>query len=304
MNSDKDQSVTEATELRRRAEKVLHEQAVDAAVPRTDDETGRLLQELQVRQIELEMQNTELRQARDEIEAVLENYAAQAAALAAANIELEAFNFTVSHDLRSPLTAINGYSQLLRDLCGIHLDKQCRGYIEEIYEGSLRMNRLIDLLLKFSGVMRVEIRREEVNLSQITTEVAKRLKVMEPERQATFRIGEGVKVNADSGLMLVVINNLLENAWKYTVGQTRTMIEFGMAEIEGKPVYFVQDNGPGFEMAAADKLFIPFQRLPGSDIEGNGIGLATVDRIIKRHGGRVWAASEPGKGATFYFTLG
>jgi light-regulated signal transduction histidine kinase (bacteriophytochrome) len=226
-----------------------------------------------------------------------------AAELAAANIELEAFNYTVSHDLRRPLTVINGYCQVLRDLCRNQLDAECLSYIHEMYEGSLQMNRLIDTLLKFSCVTRVAMSHEKVNLSKIAEDVATGLKADEPERLVTVQVAPGVVAAGDAGLLWALLDNLIGNAWKFSGSQEGAVIEFGVAEREGKPVYFVRDNGPGFDITLADKLFIPFQRLPGTDVEGHGIGLATVERIVKRHGGQVWAESEQGRGATFFFTL-
>ena len=165
------------------------------------------------------------------------------------------------------------------------------------------MNRLIDTLLRFSCVTRVEIRRVTIDLSTMSKDVATELELAEPERRVTFRIAEGIKADGDAGLLRVVLDNLIGNAWKYTGMREGAVIEFGVTEVDGKPACFVRDNGPGFDMAFADKLFIPFQRLPGTEVEGHGIGLATVERIVRRHGGRVWAEGEPGKGATFYFTL-
>jgi PAS domain S-box-containing protein len=223
--------------------------------------------------------------------------------LTAANIELEAFNYTVSHDLHRPLSAINGYCQVLQKLCSNSLDEQSKGYIQEIYEGTQRMSRLIKALLEFSRISRYELRHVKIDLSKIAEKIALELKASEPERQVTFRITTGITVLGDPDLLRVVLDNLIGNAWKYTVNQVETVIEFGVTEFEGKPACFVRDNGPSFDMALADKLFIPFQRLPGTNVEGHGIGLATVERIIRRHVGRVWAEGEPNKGATFYFTL-
>jgi light-regulated signal transduction histidine kinase (bacteriophytochrome) len=146
--------------------------------------------------------------------------------------------------------------------------------------------------------------RDKVDLSGMAREVAASLERAETERQVTFRIANGIEVNGDAKLLNIVLDNLIGNAWKYSGNREGTVIEFGVTERDGKPAYFVRDNGPGFDMAYAEKLFIPFQRLPGAEeFKGNGIGLATVERIIRRHGGRIWAESEPGKGATFYFTL-
>jgi PAS domain S-box-containing protein len=246
---------------------------------------------------------TERKQLGEKLEILRTDLAARATELEAANIELEAFNYTVSHDLRKPLTVINSYCQMVQELCGNKLDEKSLGYIQEIYEGTLRMNRLIDTLLDFSSVSRVELRHERVYLSKMAEEVALGLKVSEPERRVTFRIAAGITADGDAGLLRVVLDNLIGNAWKYIGSREETVIEFGVTEVEGKPAFFVRDNGPGFDMAHADKLFIPFQRLPGTDVEGHGIGLATVERIVRRHGGRVWAEGEPGKGATFFFTL-
>jgi light-regulated signal transduction histidine kinase (bacteriophytochrome) len=201
------------------------------------------------------------------------------------------------------LTAINGYCQVIQKLCGNNIDEQCKGYIQEMCEGTRRMNRLIDTLLDFSRITRVDMRHDEVDLSIIAEEVALGLKVSDAERQATFLIATAITACGDASLLRVVLENLIGNAWKYTVSREGAVIEFGVTEVKGKQAFFVRDNGPGFEMAFADKLFIPFQRLPGLPVKGSGIGLATVDRIVRRHGGRVWAEGEPGTGATFLFTL-
>ncbi|MDZ4186230.1 MAG: ATP-binding protein [Desulfuromonadales bacterium] len=226
-----------------------------------------------------------------------------AAKLAAANVELEAFNYSVSHDLRRPLTVINGYCQVLRDLCRNQLGAESLNYINEMYEGSQKMNRLINTLLEFSCVTHVEMSAKKVDLSKIAEDVAKGLTTGEPERLVTFQITPGVVAAGDADLLWALFNNLLGNAWKYTTSVEKAIIEFGVTEQGGEPVYFVRDNGPGFDMTMAEKLFIPFQRLPGTGVEGHGIGLATVERIVKRHNGRVWAESEEGRGATFFFTL-
>lgn len=426
MKTDKNASLsTESAELRRRAEEQLTAETPGGGLTPTGDETQRLLHELQVHQIELEMQNAELRQAREEMETALEKYtdlydfapvgyftldrdgviraanltaagllgterarllgrrfghfvadnarpafdaflarvlesqakvvsevallkggthplfvqieavasasgqecraaiidisrrrqleerldvlhtdlAARATELVAANIELEAFNYTVSHDLRKPLTLINSYCQVVQELCDSKLDGQCRGYIRDMYESTLRMNRLIDTLLDFSRISHVQVRHEQVDLSTMATDVAVELRVTAPERRVTFRIPEGIVAHGDAELLRVVLDNLMGNAWKHTGNREETIIEFGVTDSAGKPAFFVRDNGPGFDMALADSLFIPFQQLPGTDVEGSGIGLATVDRIVRRHGGRIWAEGTPGAGATFYFTL-
>ncbi len=229
--------------------------------------------------------------------------AVRAANLEAANIELEAFNYTVSHDLRRPLTVINGYCQVVQELFGKQLDEQCRGYIREMFEGTLRMERLIDSLLEFSCVARVEMRRKAVDLCAMAKSVAADLKLTAPDRRVTFRITAAIVVEGDPDLLRVVLDNLIGNAWKYACSREGAVIEIGVTAVDGAPTCFVRDNGPGFDRTAAYQLFLPFQRLPGTNVEGHGIGLATVERIIRRHGRRIWAEAEPGKEATFFFTL-
>jgi Bacteriophytochrome (light-regulated signal transduction histidine kinase) len=231
--------------------------------------------------------------------------AERAAELEETNRELQAFNYTVAHDLRKPLTVINGYAQALMELCSDQLDEQCRRYPNETYEGTLRMNRLIDALLDFSRAGHTQLKHGVVNLHDICGEIISELRLAEPDRRVTFRIQGGITAEADPDLMRVVLNNLLGNAWKYTVNREEAVIEFGVAGTAGERAYFVRDNGPGFDPKDADKIFTPFKRLENDkEVGGLGIGLATVERIIKRHEGRVWAVGEPKKGATFYFTLG
>jgi PAS domain S-box-containing protein len=248
---------------------------------------------------------TERKRMEEEIERLNADLAVRAAELEGAYREMEAFNYTVAHDLRKPLTAISGFCQVLREFCANRLDDQCKGYLQEVYDGTWRMNLLIDALLNFSHLAHVEPRLGSVDLSGMAQEVAAELQLSEPARRVTFHIAERVLVQGDANLLRVVLDNLLGNAWKYTGTRDEGIIEFGTTEVDGKPVCFVRDNGTGFDMADSDKLFTPFQRLSGTEeSEGFGIGLATVERIVRRHGGRVWAEGEPGKGATFYFTLG
>jgi len=244
------------------------------------------------------------KKAEEEIERLNTDLAARAAELEAANQELEAFNYTVAHDLRKPLTVVNGYCQALREFCSDKFDEQCHGYLHEAYDGTLRMNRLIDALLNFSRLSHIEPRRETVDLSATAHEIAAELKLAEAGRKVTILIADGISATGDAALLRVVLDNLVGNAWKYTGKREEAVIEFGAKEIDGKLAYFVRDNGAGFDNADADKIFRPFQRLPGAEeCRGFGIGLATVERIIRRHGGRVWAEGEPDKGATFCFTL-
>lgn len=245
------------------------------------------------------------KRAAAEIEVLNTNLAARASELEIVNEELEAFSSMVSHDLRKPLTAISGYSQVILELCGGTLDGQCRSYLQEVLNGANRMNQLIDTLLNFSHRTRAELRRETVNLSEMAKTIIAELGLTEPQRRVSCTIAEGVVVDGDANLLRVVLDNLLGNAWKYTARNEETVIEFGVAERRGKSACFVRDNGVGFDMAHKDLLFSPFQRLQNArEFEGTGIGLATVQRIVQRHGGQVWAEGEIGKGATFYFSLG
>jgi PAS domain S-box-containing protein len=241
----------------------------------------------------------------EEIVRLNADLSARAAELEDANQELEAFNYTVAHDLRNPLNVISGYCQVMKELCGANIGEQCRRYIQETYDGTLRMNRLIEALLNFSRLVHVELNRDRVDLSNMTKEVVEELKGPgTAARRVDIRIADGIVANGDAILLRMVLANLLDNAWKYTATQEEAVIEFGATDIDGKPVYFVRDNGSGFNMADANKLFAPFQCLPNAEKNrGFGIGLATVQRVVRRHRGRVWAESEPGKGATFYFTL-
>lgn len=242
--------------------------------------------------------------AEEEIERLNVALSARAADLEDANRELEAFNYTVAHDLRNPLNVISSYCQAIKEMCSERLDKQCRHYIHEIYDGTLRMNRLIEALLNFSRLAHAELNREPVDLSTLAKEVAEELKLMETTRRVTFLISDGIVVNGDAVLLRVVLANLLDNAWKYTAVREEGIIEFGVKASGGEQSCFVRDNGTGFDDAAAEKIFTPFQRLTGAEeCRGFGIGLATVDRIIRRHGGRVSAEGAPGKGATFWFVV-
>ncbi|MGB9080280.1 MAG: ATP-binding protein [Desulfuromonadaceae bacterium] len=247
---------------------------------------------------------TKRKAADEEIVRLNTSLALRAADLEDVNRELEAFNYTVAHDLRNPLNIVSSYCQAVKEMCGSALDEKCRRYLQEAYDGTMRMNRLIEALLNFSRLTHATLNRDMVDLSFMAKEAAEELKGMEASRRVTFLIADGMCVNGDPNLLRVVLVNLLGNAWKYTGMREEAVIEFGAKEIDGEPVYFVRDNGAGFDNADAGKLFIPFQRLPGvEECRGFGIGLATVERIIRRHGGRVWAEGNPDKGATFYFTL-
>jgi PAS domain S-box-containing protein len=247
---------------------------------------------------------TTYKRAQAQIESLNADLAARATELESANRELEAFNYMVAHDLRQPLNLLGMYWQTLNMLCGDQFQGECAEYLQQASQVTSRMNGIIEALLGFSRLGHLEPRCETVDLSALAREVARMLKLAEPGRQVDFRVSDGIVANADANLLRVVLNNLLGNALKYTGKQEEAVIEFGSTEIDGVATYFVRDNGAGFDMRDADNLFIPFKRLPGAEhFKGFGIGLATVARIISRHGGRVWAEGEPGKGATFYFTL-
>ena len=220
------------------------------------------------------------------------------------NKELEAFSYSVSHDLRAPLRGIDGFSQVLLEDYADKLDAEGKSHLQRVRAASQRMAQLIDDMLNLSRVTRSEIHHTTVDLSALVQTIAAELHKTQPERHVTFVIAEGVIANGDARLLRVVLGNLLGNAWKFTGKNTRATIEFGVIQQDGKPAYFVRDDGTGFDMAYADKLYAAFQRLHTVDeFEGTGVGLATVQRIIHRHGGRIRAEGAVGRGATFYFTL-
>ncbi|MFH0953311.1 MAG: transporter substrate-binding protein [Verrucomicrobiota bacterium] len=227
------------------------------------------------------------------------------AELAATNKELESFAYSVSHDLRSPLQHIVGFSQALQEDCGDVLQEKARRYLDMLHSETQRMSHLIDAILRLSRATRGEMRRERVDLSQLAQEVETELRKAEPDRAVDCSVAPGMVAQGDPALLRAALQNLLGNAWKFTRKCDRARVEVGMVEQDGKLVYFVRDNGAGFDMKQASKLFAPFQRLHSEeDYPGTGVGLATVQRIVHRHGGRIRAEAEPGKGATFYFTLG
>jgi PAS domain S-box-containing protein len=243
----------------------------------------------------------ELARYREHLEELVE---ARTNALEAANHELEAFSYSVSHDLRAPLRSINGFSQALAEEYADKLDATAMDYLNRVRQGALRMGELIDDLLKLSRVTRQDLRGQNVNLSALATEIAAELRAREPGRVVDWSLAPQVLAAGDPHLLRIVMDNLLGNAWKYTSRTEHARIEFGIRPDDGNAVYYVRDNGAGFDMQYADRLFGAFQRLHKvEDFPGNGIGLATVKRIVVRHGGRIWAESQPGQGATFYFTL-
>ena len=247
---------------------------------------------------------TERKYAEEEVLKLNMVLAEKAEELEAVNKELEAFNYTVAHDLRQPLNIINSCCQVIEKLHGDRLDEDCKQHVRLAYNSTLRMDRLIAALLNFSLMGSVEPQREMIDLSPIAHELIRMLQQTEPDRQVDFRIAPSVLAHCDANLLRSVLENLLGNAWKYTAGREKAVIEFGVRDIDGVPAYFVRDNGMGFETADAGKLFTPFKRLPGAENQsGYGIGLATVERIVRRHGGKVWGEGAPDQGACFFFTL-
>jgi light-regulated signal transduction histidine kinase (bacteriophytochrome) len=225
--------------------------------------------------------------------------------LQATNQELEAFSYSVSHDLRSPLRSIDGFSQALLEDCPEIMDATGRDYLTRIRRGAQRMSMLLDDLLKLSRVSRNELQVDDQDLSGLCLQVLDGLQRSAPERRVELRVQPGLRVRADGRLLQVALEHLLGNAWKFTARTPEPRIEVGATVTPGgERVCFVRDNGAGFDPAYAGKLFSPFQRLhPASEFEGNGIGLAMVQRILRRHQGRVWAEGVPGAGATFFFRL-
>ena len=224
--------------------------------------------------------------------------------LEAANRELEAFAYAVSHDLRAPLRSMSGFSQILQETAPAGLDEKSRHYLQRIHDASMRMSGLIEDLLNLSRIGRSELTARPISLSQVAAEAAAAIRERHPKRDVQLDVAQGLEVNADPRLLRIALENLLSNAWKYTARASQASVSVGMQTGEHGPVYFVRDNGVGFDMKYADKLFVPFQRLhPETEFPGSGIGLVTVQRIIARHGGRIWADAKPDEGATFYFTL-
>lgn len=234
-----------------------------------------------------------------------QNLLRQRAELTRANAELEHFAYLIAHDLRAPLRAITGFSEILLEDHSSSLDADARNYLLRTQSAAQHMASMIDDLLDLSHLTRRELRREPVDLASLAAEVVDELRQGQPERRAEVVIDPDLRVEGDPRLLRVALGNLLDNAWKFTSDNTEARIEFGAAQNAGERTYFVRDNGAGFDMAYADKLFRAFQRLHTSvEFEGSGIGLAAVARVVERHGGRIWAESEVGEGATFYFTLG
>ena len=221
-----------------------------------------------------------------------------------ANKELEAFSYSVAHDLRAPLRAIQGFSLALEEDSGHRLDEAGIAHLRRVRAGAEHMGRLIDGLLSLARLTRGELAREKLDLTKMAKTSAARLREANPERNVEVIIEEGLTASGDARLMLAVVDNLLGNAWKFTGKVTAARIEVGRTTQDGTSTFFVRDDGAGFDQSYVHKLFGAFQRLHAvTEFDGSGIGLATVQRIIRRHGGRVWAEGAVGAGATFYFTL-
>lgn len=244
----------------------------------------------------------ELRKSHDELE---QRVAERTRELVSANRELEAFSYSVSHDLRGPLDTLNGFSYVLLKQYGSKLDDHARELIDHIRASGRRMAQLIDDLLNLSRVTTSVMRSEKVDLSAIVRSIMDELVRNSPDRKVEWVVSEREEVQGDPHLLRIVMENLLRNSWKYTSKHDHARIEFGHSENHGQIAYFVKDDGSGFDQAFADRLFQPFQRLHAvADFPGNGVGLATVRRIMQRHRGEVWAQGAVEKGATFYFTIG
>ena len=261
-----------------------------------EDENRRIREELLQREIEA----AEARAAR----AVAETRAALAAELERKNRELEAFSYSVSHDLRAPLRSIDGFSQALLEDYAPRLEPTAKDYLERVRGAAQRMGELIDDMLLLSRVGRAELRKEPVDLSELAAQIIADLRRNAPGRTVTVTIEPGLIADVDPRLMRIALENLLGNAWKFTAKQERAEIVLGTEPSAEEPTFFVRDNGAGFNMKYAEKLFRAFQRLHSqSEFAGTGIGLATVHRVVDRHGGRVWAEGTEGQGAAFYFAF-
>lgn len=280
--SASDRKIRQTTET---IEKATRENDWSLRVRQEAGELGRLSESLNELLARMQDREIAIRRRNLEIESV--------------NKDLESFAYSVSHDLRAPLGSIQGFADALEMDYGEQLGEQGREYLRWIQQASRQMKELIEGLLQMSRLSRLEVAREQVDLSSIARSIAEALQQSNPERAVRFSIREGVRAVGDERLLRAVLENLLANAWKFTRKREEARIEFGAAG----DAFYVRDNGAGFDPAHAAKMFRPFQRLHSSrEFEGTGIGLATVQKIIERHGGRAWAEGEPDKGATIYFT--
>jgi signal transduction histidine kinase len=265
------------------------------------DVTGNNLTRAILYAIERERLEQKFRKLNEELE---ERIRERTAELEATNKELEAFSYSVSHDLRGPLATLQGFAELLLDKYGPALDEQPRKYLHRINEGAERMAALIDDLLRLSKLSRQPLNLRRAELRKLVEEVLRELETETANRNIEWRIESLPVIECDPGLIKQVLGNLLSNAIKYTRPRAPAIIEVGKMIIDGQQTFLVRDNGVGFDLKSAQNLFIPFQRFHRSEeFEGTGVGLSTVQRIINRHGGRIWAESLPGQGTTFFFTL-
>jgi signal transduction histidine kinase len=290
-------------DLARVAAAVSHDKNYSArATPSKElDEVGLLITAFNEMLAEIQQRDDELRKAHDELE---DRVAQRTRELLFANRELESFSYSVSHDLRGPVDALNGFTYVLLKEYGGRLDAKAKDLLEHIRGSGKRMMQLIDDLLNLSRVSSSVLQSESVDLSAIARSITDELSAREPERKIEFVISAVEKVDGDPRLLRIMLENLLRNSWKYTSSHPRARIEFGSSRENGRTVYFVSDDGAGFDPRSADRLFQPFQRLhPSAEFPGNGVGLATVQRIVRRHGGDIWAKAEVERGATFYFWL-
>ena len=276
--------------------------AVRARSSGAPDELNVLINAFNDMLAQIQSRDAALQKAHNELEQRVQDRTRE---LVSANRELEAFSYSVSHDLRGPIDALNGFSYVLLKQYAEKLDPQGRELIEFIRASGKRMLELIDDLLNLSRLTTSAMHLEPVNLSAVARTVTDELRRLHPERNVSLLIADVPPAQGDARLLRIVLENLLRNSWKYTSIHPSARIEFGSSEKDERRVYFVRDDGVGFDPRSANRLFHPFQRLHSpAEFPGSGIGLATVQRIIHRHGGEIWAEAAPGKGATFYFTLG
>lgn len=248
---------------------------------------------------------TERKRSEAELKQLNADLSARTAELESSNRELAAFNYMASHDLCQPLNNIHTSAQAIELLCADKIDEESKGFLRIIKKGALKMRNLIDMFLRFSQTENAELHRKMADLTEMARVVTANLRLSDSGREVEFKIEEGLKVYGDPELLRVVLENIIGNAWKYTGNMEQATIEIGAMDMDGRKTYFIRDNGRGFDMREVEKLFLPFKRLQGSEkLAGHGVGLATAERIIRRHGGKVWALGEPGKGATIFFTLG
>jgi len=252
------------------------------------DVTSRIMAEKEIRRLNQELEERVIQRTSE---------------LELANRELESFSYSVSHDLRAPLRHISSFSSILLGEHASELNAEGQHLLSRIIAGCDKMGLLIDDLLELSYVSSHELKNTTVDLSRIAWKIANGLAESDPGRNVRFEIADDLATYGDERLLEIVLSNLLENAWKYSSRETQGLIQFGSQRLAARPVFFVKDNGAGFNKNYADKLFTPFSRLHGQEFEGTGIGLAIVQRVVHRHGGKIWADSVEGEGATFYFTL-